>query len=404
MNPMLIALVGVLSFARPPRWEPISDAGAGLGPKRAPVELREFDGQESSEQVVLRSLDEAEIAEIVDALLAENPPDFRGRSATWNRALARLDSDSSLIFLRTQTARLQHHFEELIQLGSEECSEAIEVYNGSSYASGILEDRKEAESLRAEVRRSVAERSEGEGPIDGTHKYLGTRIRELANFNGFPWLARNILSNSPSRFQCCVSGAENLDWCLRVARWRVENDPRVASELRAIAEPMNFRDEVRSILFRDSFERLCLSFDSKRDAKLMRKNLDVAERLELDEQDCWIELVQLRVAVGVRALILDEKLNALARMHAGDMSAHQFVAHESPVEGHESLKDRAKAARTKASAECIAFIEPDEESFVGVAAYDHWWVSREDAPNLMHKSWRRVGVGIVDGYCVLVFQ
>jgi hypothetical protein len=91
-----------------------------------------------------------------------------------------------------------------------------------------------------------------------------------------------------------------------------------------------------------------------------------------------LELNRIRIALGLNAVRIDEKLGNAARDHSQDMHTLGFFAHESPVEGKRTFSDRASRAGTSASSENIA-----QGHSRGEGAIEAWWYSPGHHKNML---------------------
>jgi len=117
---------------------------------------------------------------------------------------------------------------------------------------------------------------------------------------------------------------------------------------------------------------------SAQDDKALRFNETLRGRIDAAEFAGTLELNRIRMALGLNAVKIDEKLGNAARDHSLDMVKLKFFAHESPVEGKRSFGDRASRAGTSASSENIAQGHP-----TGEGAVHGWWHSPGHHKNML---------------------
>lgn len=98
-----------------------------------------------------------------------------------------------------------------------------------------------------------------------------------------------------------------------------------------------------------------------------------------------------RVAAGLNPLEADPELTEVARKHSGDMFARGYFAHDTP-EGRDPF-DRMKDAgvRYQAAGENLALAPTVQVAHTGLMN------SPGHRANILHKSFGRVGIGIMDG-------
>ena len=110
------------------------------------------------------------------------------------------------------------------------------------------------------------------------------------------------------------------------------------------------------------------------------------------------ECNELRMLVGLNALLLDPKLCAAARDHSTDMAEKGFFAHESPVPGKKTPWDRAKNFGTSASGENIYMGSADPH-----AANMGWFYSPGHHKNMFSPGQRRIGMGCSGNHWTQMF-
>ena len=131
--------------------------------------------------------------------------------------------------------------------------------------------------------------------------------------------------------------------------------------------------------------------DLSRDGlRLMEHNRKIAEA-EMVPKAEWRgieELNQMRLLVGLNALILDPRLCNASRGHSEDMGTLGFFSHTSPVKGKQSFVQRAALAGATSSAENI-FMGSNSPK----AANRGWFRSPGHHRNMFNPGHRRVGLG-----------
>ncbi len=126
------------------------------------------------------------------------------------------------------------------------------------------------------------------------------------------------------------------------------------------------------------------------DLKVLAQNRSVAKDRKIPEPEARgiEECNQLRMLVGLRALMLDPKLCEAARDHSKDMAEKGFFAHDSPVPGKKTPWDRAKNFGTSASGENIFMGNSDpHEANMG------WFYSPGHHKNMFAPGHLRIGLG-----------
>lgn len=113
----------------------------------------------------------------------------------------------------------------------------------------------------------------------------------------------------------------------------------------------------------------------------LRAGMDPAEFAGTLELNC------IRIALGLPALRIDERLGNAARDHSHDMATLGFFDHSSPVPGKKTFGDRASRAGTSASAENIAAGHTR-----GEGAIEAWWYSPGHHKNMLGPH-ARTGLG-----------
>jgi len=123
------------------------------------------------------------------------------------------------------------------------------------------------------------------------------------------------------------------------------------------------------------------------DRRALETNDELRARSDPPEWAGTLELNRIRIALGLNAVRIDEKLGNAARDHSQDMHTLGFFAHESPVEGKRTFGDRASRAGTSASSENIA-----QGHARGEGAVEAWWYSPGHHKNMLG-SHGRTGLG-----------
>jgi uncharacterized protein YkwD len=155
----------------------------------------------------------------------------------------------------------------------------------------------------------------------------------------------------------------------------VSVDPPLGLMEIAVAE-QNFTDEY-SGLDRDGL-------------RIMQGNATLAakEELPLPEVKGLRELNEMRLLVGLTALVIDPKLCLAGRGHSQDMAEHGFFSHTSPLAGKESPSKRAAKAGTTGGGENIYMGSTSPQ-----AANRGWFFSPGHHKNMFNPGYRRVGLG-----------
>jgi uncharacterized protein YkwD len=119
--------------------------------------------------------------------------------------------------------------------------------------------------------------------------------------------------------------------------------------------------------------------------------------LDADERATIQGLNQHRRQQGLAPFEVDAALCRAAKGHSHDMQRMGFFSHDSPVPGKRSFMDRAKLARTSASAENIA------KAGNAPAAVAMWMKSQGHRQNILNPNNRRIGIGRSGNYYTTVF-
>jgi uncharacterized protein YkwD len=124
--------------------------------------------------------------------------------------------------------------------------------------------------------------------------------------------------------------------------------------------------------------------------RVMKANRKIAEAEMVPEAERQgvEELNQMRLLIGLRALVLDPALCEASRGHSEDMANMNFFSHTSPVRGKESFGQRAALCGTSSSGENI-FMGSTKPS----SANRGWFRSPGHHKNMFSPSHQRVGLG-----------
>jgi uncharacterized protein YkwD len=107
------------------------------------------------------------------------------------------------------------------------------------------------------------------------------------------------------------------------------------------------------------------------------------------EQELFALINQARLAAGLRELVWDNRLAAIARSHSRDMQAHNFVEHISPTTGD-------ALARIKKAGLSFPLVVENVGSEVGVQqAHRGFMSSPGHRANIVNRHLTRVGIGVV---------
>ncbi len=98
---------------------------------------------------------------------------------------------------------------------------------------------------------------------------------------------------------------------------------------------------------------------------------------------------QERAKVGIKPLVVDGRLQAIARAHSEEMFRLGYFAHDSPVSGSPFDRMRAAGIRYLAAGENIAYAPTVE------AAHQGLMQSPEHRRNILDPEFTRVGIGVV---------
>lgn len=109
------------------------------------------------------------------------------------------------------------------------------------------------------------------------------------------------------------------------------------------------------------------------------------------------QINMLRFLSGKNTLLIDRKLNLLAKFHSKDMKVNNYLSHESPTEGMKTLKKRASKFKTTAAEEIIGRGTND------VLKLNNAYLKRYKNARLYYGPWTRIGVGYYDKHWTEVF-
>jgi uncharacterized protein YkwD len=139
---------------------------------------------------------------------------------------------------------------------------------------------------------------------------------------------------------------------------------------------------------------------TRNDMKILAQNRKLAKDKDVPKAEARgiEESNEMRMLVGLNALILDPKLCAAGRDHAKDMAAMGFFAHESPVAGKKLPWDRAKNFGTSASGENIFMGSSDPH-----AANVGWFYSPGHHKNMFSPDQVRIGLGCTGNHWTQMF-
>jgi len=149
-------------------------------------------------------------------------------------------------------------------------------------------------------------------------------------------------------------------------------------------------ESVANILAQEQSVAEGLSGLDRNGLRVMKANRKIAEAEMVPEAERRgvEELNQMRLLIGLGALVLDPKLCEASRGHSEDMANMNFFSHTSPVRGKESFGQRAALCGTSSSGENI-FMGSTKPS----SANRGWFRSPGHHKNMFSPSHRRVGLG-----------
>jgi len=117
---------------------------------------------------------------------------------------------------------------------------------------------------------------------------------------------------------------------------------------------------------------------SGRDRKTLTANEALRDSIAPEEYLGTLALNRIRIALGLAAVGIDEKLGNAARDHSTDMKNLGFFSHTSPVEGKRTPGQRAARAGTSGGTENIA-----RGQNTGAGAIRSWWYSPGHHKNML---------------------
>ncbi len=149
-------------------------------------------------------------------------------------------------------------------------------------------------------------------------------------------------------------------------------------------------ESVASILAQEQSVAEGLSDLDRNGLRIMKANRKIAEAEMVPEGERRgvEELNQMRLLVGLDALVLDPKLCEASRGHSEDMANLNFFSHTSPVRGKESFGKRAALCGTNSSGENIYMGSTKPSS-----ANRGWFRSPGHHKNMFSPGHKRVGLG-----------
>jgi uncharacterized protein YkwD len=130
----------------------------------------------------------------------------------------------------------------------------------------------------------------------------------------------------------------------------------------------------------------------KKNAVIFKQNEAKADKLDEEENQCVYITNIYRVLMGEAALPINVTLCEAARDHSKDMKEKNFFAHDSPVPGKKTPRDRAAKFGTFCMAENIA-----RTGTSGHKAFWAWFLSPGHHKNMINK-WGQIGIGRVDEF------
>ncbi|RCL37261.1 MAG: CAP domain-containing protein [Verrucomicrobia bacterium] len=149
-------------------------------------------------------------------------------------------------------------------------------------------------------------------------------------------------------------------------------------------------ESVANILAQEQSVAEGLSDLERNGLRVMKANRKIAEAEMVPEAERRgvEELNQMRLLIGLNALVLDPKLCEASRGHSEDMATLNFFSHTSPVKGKESFGQRAALCGASSSGENI-FMGSTKPS----SANRGWFRSPGHHKNMFSPGHRRVGLG-----------
>jgi hypothetical protein len=134
-----------------------------------------------------------------------------------------------------------------------------------------------------------------------------------------------------------------------------------------------------------------------RDVRIVAQNADLAKGLDSQTIVGIQSLNRMRMACGMRPLLIDRKLCEAAHGHSKDMKEWKFFAHISPVPGKKTPYDRAKLAGTTAWGENIAHV-----STSSVVTVKCWFLSPGHHKAMLFPHFTHMGLGHDGSYWTLM--
>ncbi|HEX8333511.1 MAG TPA: CvpA family protein [Segetibacter sp.] len=174
----------------------------------------------------------------------------------------------------------------------------------------------------------------------------------------------------------------------------ISSTTRESTAANKLAEPIEWLDEKLSPVFdeavKKSISKLTVDPESKKLIELPFKVTDPKPKEELE-----LKMLQLvneeRAKEGLKPLKWDPEMLPVARAHSADMFARSYFSHVSP-EG-KTPSDRIRAGK-------VRFLTAGENLALGPTlsiCHTGLMNSPGHRANILHKSFGRVGIGILDG-------
>ncbi len=182
------------------------------------------------------------------------------------------------------------------------------------------------------------------------------------------------------------------EWAQRAAECMPEEDRR---RLPAFSDTAKVKAELEAA--EELAALLASPMISPADRQVLTANVALSRNIDPEEARGIQQLNQVRMLIGLNALVIDPGLVTACRVHSEDMCTKGFFAHESPVPGRETPWSRAKAAGTTASGENIA-----AGTKLGAAAIQMWWHSPGHHKNMLG-SHKRTGLGRYEEHWTQLF-
>jgi uncharacterized protein YkwD len=111
------------------------------------------------------------------------------------------------------------------------------------------------------------------------------------------------------------------------------------------------------------------------------------------EREAFDLINKLRTDAGLEALMWNEQLSNLARVHSQDMAEQKFFSHRgSDGSMVDDRADKLGVANWSAIGENIAFLRGYDEA--ARSAVERWMESPAHKKNLLDKRWKETGMGV----------